>query len=76
MGSISEEELSEICVGSFMIWFNPNYDVTFSNAFPREVVLSLEFQNFDFALKLPITTKSNGFFPDKLRFNKCFKIVL
>ena len=66
MRSIHEEELCKICVGSFMTWCNPNCDVKLSNAFPWEVVLSLQHQNFDFALKSPIATKRKGFFRDKV----------
>ena len=42
--SMHEEELSEICVGAFMASWNSNCDVTFSNAFPWEVLLSLRLE--------------------------------
>ena len=66
MRSIHEKELCKIYVGSFMTWCNPNYDVTFYNAFPWGVVLSLQYQNFDFALKSPRATRRKGFFWDKV----------
>ena len=40
-----------------MTWCNPNCDVTFSYAFSWEVVLSLQYQNFDFALKSSVTIR-------------------
>ena len=75
MRSIHEEELCKICVGSFMAWCNPNCDVTFSNVFHWEMVLSLQYQNFDFALKSPIATRRKGFFRDKVsQFNSKLSI--
>ena len=75
MRSIFEGELCKICVGSFMTWCNPNCDVTFSNAFPWEVVLSLQYQHFGFALKSPIATRRKGFFRDKVpEFNSKLSI--
>ena len=75
MRSIREEELFKICAGSFMTWCNPNCDVTFSNAFPWEVLLSLQYQNFDFALKSLIATRRKGFFRDKVsKFNSKLSI--
>ena len=65
MRTIHEDELCKICVGSFMTWCIPNCDVKLSNTFPWEVVLSLQYQNFDFALKPPIATRRKGFFGDE-----------
>ena len=66
MRSINGEKMCKICVGSFVAWCNPNCDVTFSNAFPWEVVLSSQYQIFDFALKSPITTRRKKCFETKL----------
>ena len=75
MRSKHEKELCKICVGSFMTWYNPNCEVTFSNVFPWEVVLSLQYQNFYFALKPPIATRRKGFFRYKFsKFNSMLSI--
>ena len=55
-----------MCIGSFMTWCDPNCDVTFSNAFPWEAVLSLQYQILDFALKSPIAARRKGFFQNKI----------
>ena len=75
MRSIHEEELCKICVGSFMTWCNPNCHLTFSNAFPWEVILSLQYQNFDFGIKSQIATRRKGFFRNKVsKFNSKLSI--
>ena len=66
MRSIHEEQLCKICVGSFINWCYPNWGVTFSNAFLWDVVLSLQYQTLDFALKSPIATRRKGLFWDKV----------
>ena len=60
--SIQEDEFSSICVGSFIIWYNPNCDVILSTEIPSEVLLSLSYQWLSLALKSLRTTRKNGFF--------------
>ena len=66
MRSIREEEFFKICIGSFMTWCNPKCDVKISNAFPWEVVLSLQYQHFDSPLKSLIATRGKELFRDKV----------
>ena len=71
----TKNNCAKMCVGSFITWCNPYCDVTFSNAFPWEVVLSLQYQNLDFALKSPITTRRKGFLRDNFsKFNSKLSI--
>ena len=60
--SIQEDEFSSICVGSFIIWCNPNCDVILSTEIPSEVLLSLSYHWLSLALKSLRTTSKNGFF--------------
>ena len=64
--SIHVDEFSSICVGSFIIWWNPNCDVILSTVIPSEVMLSLSCHWFQLALKSPRTTSKNSF---SLRLN-------
>ena len=51
MRSIQDQEISEICIGSSMIWMNPYCEVTNSIYAASVVVLSLIYQFLDFILK-------------------------
>ena len=51
MRSIQGQEISEICIGSSMIWMNPYCEVTNSIYAACVVVLSLIYRFFDFILK-------------------------
>ena len=53
-------ELSSICVGSFIICESPNWEVRKSSSEPSKLVISLEHQSLDLALKSPIITVKNG----------------
>ena len=60
--SIHEDEFSRICIGSFVIWYNPNWDATFSTEISSRVVVSWLYQWLSFVLKSPITTSNYGYF--------------
>ena len=52
--SIPEKEFCNKCVGSFINWCNPNWEVILSTALPSKLVLSWLYQLQDLALKSPI----------------------
>ena len=56
MRSIQDEEFSNTCVGSFLIWRTPNCEVTNSILAPSVVGLSLMYQFLDFIFEFPSTT--------------------
>ena len=62
---------SKTCVGSLMIWLNPNCKVTCSILLPLELVCSFAHQFVSCALKSPIATKRN-FAQGYLRFSQNF----
>ena len=64
--SIHKEELSRICVGSFIISCCPNCDAIFPKALPWEVVLSLIYWLFYFPLTSLIITTRKEIFWDKV----------
>ena len=57
--SIHEDEFSRICVSSFIIWCNPNWDATFSTEIPSKVLVSWLYQCLSFTLKSPKATKKS-----------------
>ena len=59
-----ESEFSRICVSSFIIWCNPNWDATLSTEISSKVLLSGLYQCLSFALKSPIATNKYGLFSD------------
>ena len=52
-------ELRSICVGSFIICESPNWEVRKSSSEPSKLVMSIEHQSLDLALKSPIITVGN-----------------
>ena len=66
------EFLGCICVGSFINWSNPFVDVSEYNFNPSVVLISLDLQEEDLALKSPVNTDR-----DSLRLfmslNRCWK---
>ena len=60
--SMNEEEDSNLCVGSFIIFWRPYWDVTFSSVIPFELFLSCLNQLLDLPLKSPRTTTKNELF--------------
>ena len=54
--TLINEEDSNVCVGSVIIWFKPNCNGIFSIALPSFAVMSFSQQLLDFTLKSP---KSN-----------------
>ena len=61
-------ELSSICASSFIICKSPNWEVRKSSSEPSKLVISIEHQSLDLALKSPIITARNG-----LPYNKVSK---
>ena len=51
-------------VGSFTIWYNPNWDATFSTKIPSKVLVPWLYQCVSFVLKSPITTSKSELFSD------------
>ena len=64
--SIQYLELSSICVGSFVIRESPNCVVRKSSSEPSKLVISIEHESLDLALKSPIKTVRNGLPHDNL----------
>ena len=58
----------KICVGSFIIWRKPNWEVAILILHPSRVVISLWCQHCIFVLKSPCTTIRDG-----LLFTMCSK---
>ena len=54
--SVQENELSNVCIGSLIIGWNPNCSEVTSISLPSAVVLSCLNQLHDFVLKLPRAT--------------------
>ena len=52
--SIHAEEFCNKCVGSFINWFNPNWEVILSMVLPSKFILSWLYQLLDLALKTPL----------------------
>ena len=55
-----------MCVGSLMIWLNPNCDVICSILLPSKLVWSFAHQFVDFTLKSLIATRRKGLFCARL----------
>ena len=49
--SMQEAELLKICVGCFILWLKPNWEVPVSILHPSKVVISFWYQPYIFALK-------------------------
>ena len=64
--SIQEEDESKMCVGSLIIWVNPNYDVIYLTLLPSKLVWSFAHQFVNIELKSPIATKREGLFRARL----------
>ena len=62
-----ENEFSRICVGSFIISCDLNWDVIFSTEIPSKVLVSWLYQYLSFALKSPIATSKYGLFSDNFQ---------
>ena len=58
---MQDEESSNICVGTLIIWVSPKWDVMIPSLDPLDVVLSNLYQLYDLPSKSPITTDICGF---------------